>query len=138
MSLLNPEYEFVDRAAESIRYLEHGWPCDLCRWHSHEEYEIHLLVATKGRAFVGDYIGSFGPGAFYLTGPNLPHNWITDEILEAEAVECRDMLVQFNQESITHLKSAFPEFRALDDLLKRAFGGVEFIEFDTARAMALF
>ena len=23
---------------------------------------------------VGDYIGDFGPGALYLTGPNLPHN----------------------------------------------------------------
>ena len=69
MSIIQPEIEFVDRSTRSIRYLEHGWPTDLCRWHSHEEYELHFIVETRGKAFVGDYIGDFGPGALYLTGP---------------------------------------------------------------------
>lgn len=137
MSMLNPELEFVDRAAESIRYLEHGWPTDLCRWHSHEEYELHLITATTGKAFVGDYIGTFEPGSLYLTGPNLPHNWITDDVGASEAVELRDMLVQFNQESIDHLKLAFPEFRALDDMLHKSFGGILFADFDPSLSQAL-
>ena len=29
MSNLTPEFEYVDRAVESVRYLEHGWPTDL-------------------------------------------------------------------------------------------------------------
>ena len=29
---LKPEYEIVDKA-ETLRYLEHGWPTTLCRWH---------------------------------------------------------------------------------------------------------
>ena len=70
MSILSPEFEFVDRAEESIRYLQHGWPTHLCRWHSHEELEIHLIVETHGKAFVGDYIGEFGPGSLFLVGPN--------------------------------------------------------------------
>ncbi len=61
MSIMLPELEFVDRATETIRYLEHGWPTKLCRWHSHSEYELHLVVATRGKAFVGDYIGEFRP-----------------------------------------------------------------------------
>lgn len=130
MSKLTPEFEFVDRVSESIRYLEHGWPTDLCRWHSHEEYELHLIVATHGKAFVGNYIGPFGPGALFLTGPNLPHNWITDQIGASETVPVRDMLVQFNQENVDSLKTAFPEFRELDDLLHRSFGGIEFPDFD--------
>ncbi|GIT89630.1 AraC family transcriptional regulator [Jannaschia pagri] len=138
MSLLTPEVEFVDRATESIRYLEHGWPTDLCRWHSHEEYELHLIVATQGKAFVGDYIGPFRPGALFLTGPNLPHNWVTDEIGKAQAVPLRDMLVQFDRASLEHLKAAFPEFRALDHMLARSAGGVEFVDFDLSTAHTLF
>ena len=79
MSIITPEFEYVDRSTESIRYLEHGWPTSLCRWHSHEEFELHLIVETHGKAFVGDYIGEFGPGALFLVGPHLPHNWVTDQ-----------------------------------------------------------
>ncbi|MGJ8527392.1 hypothetical protein [Maritalea sp.] len=50
MSIVRPEIEFVDRTTCSIRYLEHGWPTG---WHSHEEYELHLIVVTRGKAFVG-------------------------------------------------------------------------------------
>ena len=63
MSILIPEFEFVDQAVESVRYLEHGWPTDLCRWHSHEVYELHLITSTHGKAFVGEHIGAFSPGA---------------------------------------------------------------------------
>lgn len=134
MSILTPEFEYVDRAVESVRYLEHGWPTNLCRWHSHEEYELHLIVATKGKAFVGDYIGDFGPGSLYLCGPNLPHNWVTDDIGAPEVVDTRDMLFQFNQVSVDSLKEGFPEFRELDELLERSKGGIEFANFDLAFA----
>ena len=79
MSAIRPEIEKVDRSTRSIRYVEHGWPTTLCRWHAHEEYELHLIVETRGRAFVGDYIGDFTAGDLFMTGPNLPHNWITDQ-----------------------------------------------------------
>ncbi len=134
MSILTPEFEYVDRAVESVRYLEHGWPTNLCRWHSHEEYELHLIVATKGKAFVGDYIGDFGPGSLFLCGPNLPHNWVTDDIGAPEVVDTRDMLFQFNQVSVDSLKEGFPEFRELDELLERSRGGIEFANFDLAFA----
>ena len=86
MSIVLPEFEYVDRATETIRYLEHGWPSDLCRWHSHAEYELHLIVASRGTAFVGDYLGTFEAGSLFLTGPNLPHNWVTDELPVTEPV----------------------------------------------------
>ena len=130
MSLIQPEFEYVDRAAETIRYLEHGWPTELCRWHSHPEYELHLVVATHGRAFIGDYIGEFHAGSLYLTGPNLPHNWVTDELTHAREVGVRDMLVQFSQESIDQLAAAFPEFGELAPMLDLARSGIEFVGFN--------
>lgn len=138
MSILTPEFEFVDNAYESVRYLEHGWPTDLCRWHAHDVFELHLITSTHGKAFVGEHIGPFGPGALYLVGPNLPHNWITDEVGAYAPVDLRDMLVQFSQPSIDRMQDAFPEFREVDDLLKRAYGGIEFIDFDRTVAQTHF
>lgn len=138
MSIILPEFEYVDRATETIRYLEHGWPTDLCRWHSHPEYELHLVVATRGKAFVGDYIGEFSPGSLFLTGPHLPHNWITDEVANPEPVEIRDMLVQFSQESIDQLAVAFPEFREMDAMFEMAKSGIEFTGFNPTFAKGHF
>lgn len=133
MSIIQPEREIIDRTTQSIRYLEHGWPTELCRWHSHEEYELHLVVATRGKAFIGDYIGDFKPGGLFLTGPNLPHNWITDDVWP-EPLEVRDMLVQFSQDSIDRLTEAFPEFADIRQMLLLAQSGIEFIDFPPATA----
>lgn len=129
MSIISPELEYVDRTTRSIRYLEHGWPSDLCRWHAHEEYELHLIVATRGKAFVGDYIGDFEQGALFMTGPNLPHNWITDEVWSTP-VDVRDMLVQFSHESVEKLAEGFPEFSEVLNLLQLAQSGIQFEGFN--------
>ena len=130
MSIVLPEFEYVDRATETIRYLEHGWPSDLCRWHSHAEYELHLIVASRGTAFVGDYLGTFEAGSLFLTGPNLPHNWVTDELPGTEPVPVRDMLVQFSQQSIDQLTEAFHEFREMAPVFELARSGIEFTGFN--------
>ncbi len=129
MSIIEPEIEQVDRSTRSIRYLEHGWPTDLCRWHAHEEYELHLVVETRGKAFVGDYIGDFKAGDLFMTGPNLPHNWITDQVW-SEPVEIRDMLIQFSHESVEKLAEGFPEFSQVLQLLQLAQSGIYFEEFN--------
>lgn len=133
MSIIEPEIEMVDRSTRSIRYLEHGWPTHLCRWHAHEEYELHLITETRGKAFVGDYIGDFGPGTLYLTGPNLPHNWVTDDVWP-EPVETRDMLVQFSEKSVDNLAAGFPEFSEVRNMLNLAQSGIEFEGFNATFA----
>ena len=129
MSIIQPEIEFVDRSTQSIRYLEHGWPTDLCRWHSHEEYELHFIAETRGKAFVGDYIGDFAPGTLYLIGPNLPHNWVTDDVW-THKVETRDMLVQFSQSSFDALLKGFPEFSDMRCMLTLSRSGIELVGFN--------
>ncbi len=131
MSILYPEIEYVDKSTQSIRYLEHGWPSNFCRWHSHDEFELHLITKTEGRAFIGDYIGVFQEGALFLTGPNLPHNWITHG---NDEISLRDMLVQFNFQTIKQLADAFPEFKAIYPTLELASFGIEFSGYDAAKA----
>jgi AraC-like DNA-binding protein len=130
---MEPEIEKVDRSSRSIRYLEHGWPTDLCRWHAHEEYELHLVVETRGKAFVGDYIGDFKAGDLFMTGPNLPHNWITDQVW-SKPVAIRDMLIQFSHESVEKLAEGFPEFSQVLKLLQLAQSGIYFEGFNSTFA----
>ena len=133
MSIMHPQFEVVDRSNRSIRYLEHGWPTDLCRWHAHEEYELHLIVGTRGKAFVGNFIGNFEPGSLFLTGPNLPHNWVTDSV-STEKIEIRDMLVQFSQKSFEKLAEGFPEFGGIRKMLDLAASGILFKGFNSTFA----
>lgn len=129
MSIIAPEIEMVDRSTRSIRYVQHGWPTELCRWHAHKEYELHLIVETRGKAFVGDYIGDFKAGDLFMTGPNLPHNWVTDQVW-TEPVSMRDMLVQFSHESVEKLAEGFPEFKQVLQLLILAQSGIVFEGFN--------
>jgi AraC-like DNA-binding protein len=122
--LRTPELELYE-FSEFLRYLEHGFPDPLVRWHYHDAYELHLIVATSGKIFVGDYIGDFSPGNVVLTGPRLPHNWITTDIL-SETVPLRDMAIQFSHTPIDLAARYIPEFREIMPLLERARYGVEF------------
>lgn len=109
-----------------IRCLEHGAPNPLIRWHYHEEYELHLIVETTGKVFVGDYIGRFEPGHLVLTGPRLPHNWISSELPE-KGVQVRDLVLQFSDEPLRQASEHLPELREALPLLERAKHGIEFM-----------
>lgn len=110
-----------------LRYLEHGIPSALVRWHYHDEYELHLICATSGKVFVGDYIGTFGPGHLVLTGPNVPHNWVSLDT-PADGVKLRDMVIQFSHAPLEQMAAAIPEVKALMPLLQRASYGIEFFD----------
>lgn len=126
-------YEPQGRFA-SVRCLEHGVPNPLVRWHYHEEYELHLIVATRGKVFVGDYIGTFEPGHLVLTGPRLPHNWISSEV-PPEGIALRDIVLQFADTPLRQGAALMPELGEVLPLLERARNGIEFFDIsDEVRA----
>ncbi|CAN0278399.1 unnamed protein product, partial [Chrysoparadoxa australica] len=89
------------------------------------------------KAFVGDYIGDFEAGDLFLTGPNLPHNWVSDSVY-AEFVPMRDMLVQFSHESFEKLAEGFPEFGEVRNMLTLAQSGIQFQGFNPTFARGHF
>lgn len=127
-----PDFEIiVGQPHQSFRWNVHGYPHDLARWNYHPEYELHLIQRSSGKMFVGDYIGNFEPGSLVLTGPNLPHNWVSD-LSPGEEVKDRDMLIQFTDELVRSLMRLSPELEELEPLLDDARLGIEFYG-DTAK-----
>lgn len=117
-------YESAEDAG-FIRCLAHGFPTPLARWHCHDEYELHLITETSGKVFVGDWIGQFQPGQVVLTGPRLPHNWVSMD-LPQEGVAIRDLVIQFSHQPLVDAANAIPELGAILPMLDRAKHGIEF------------
>ncbi len=93
--MAQPELEIVGVAENApLKVWTHGYPYRTVRWHFHPEIEIHLITATSGRVFVGDYIGTFAPGNLVMTGPNLPHNWLSDVATDV-TIPRRCIIIQF-------------------------------------------
>lgn len=129
---MEPDLEVVQiRRGESFAAWSHGYPYHTVRWHFHPEYELHLVVATTGRYFVGDFIGEFEPGNLVLTGPNLPHNWVSD-VPAGSSVRLRGRIIQFSECFIDDAMRLLPELRAVGPLLESSRRGVLFPA-DTSR-----
>ncbi len=123
---MEPDLEVIQiRPSESFSTMYHGYPYHTVRWHFHPEFEIHQVVTTRGRYFVGDFIGEFEPGNLALTGPNLPHNWVSD-VPAGQTVDLRCRFIQFTPNFIAGAMNAFHELRAISPLLESSRRGVLF------------
>jgi AraC-like DNA-binding protein len=122
-----PDFEvIVCPPEESFRWFMHDYPFYLAKWNYHPEYELHLTRSTSGTMMVGDYLGDFEPGSLILTGPNVPHNWVSN-IPPGEIVRNRDMLIQFTPDFAEKVANFSPELAAIRALYDDAAFGVEFI-----------
>ncbi|GLS88084.1 AraC family transcriptional regulator [Cypionkella aquatica] len=123
---MKPDLEVVQIGrSESFKAWAHGYPYHTVRWHFHPEYEIHHVVATSGHYFVGDFIGNFEPGNLVLTGPNLPHNWVSN-VEPGVTIPLRCRILQFSAEFISDAMALLPELSACADLLESSRRGALF------------
>lgn len=123
---MGPDLELVEIGREeSFKAWEHGYPFRTVRWHFHPEYELHYVAATAGQYFVGDFIGAFAPGNLVLTGPNLPHNWVSDLPPDTTA-PLRSRVVQFTDAFIGGAMRLLPELAACGPLLEASRRGLVF------------
>ena len=121
---------------ESFKAWSHGYPYETVKWHFHPEYEVHLITATSGQAFVGDHVGRFSPGNLAFLGPNLPHNWIS-EVAPGENVPQRCLIVHFPHAFIHNCTEIFPELASLVPVLDESAGGLEYPAEAGAEALGL-
>ena len=123
---------------QSFRWHQHGYPSELACWHHHPEYELHLITKTYGTMFIGDHISNFEPGKLVLLGPNLPHNWISND-LNKQSITGRDVVLQFNPKTLGIMTHANPaELSEIQPLLNRAARGLLFTGRDLSNVYDLF
>ncbi len=94
-------------------------------WHFHPEIELTLIVASRGRRFVGDSIERFGEGDLVLLGPNLPHFWHNDS-RQPVARPARAVVVQILPDFLGSDLWTKPEFVGVRRLLARSTRGLHF------------
>jgi AraC-like DNA-binding protein len=124
---IDPCFEVIVCApAESFRWDQHDYPIHLAKWHYHPEYELHLITQSSGMMMIGDYVGPFEAGNLILTGPNVPHNWVSD-IGPNERIAGRDMLIQFGEDLAENVVGMCPEFAEIETMLEESSCGVEFV-----------
>ncbi|MEG2962248.1 MAG: AraC family transcriptional regulator [Janthinobacterium sp.] len=123
---MTPDLELIHKPIhESFRAWAHGFPHTVAKWHFHPEYELHFIITSNGKFFIGDHIGSYGAGNLILTGPNLPHNWVS-ELPEGVVLPERDLVLQFSGDFIERCALLFPEMAPLKTLLGEAGRGLQF------------
>lgn len=130
---MTPDLETVQiRNDHSFKIWSQGYPYRTVRWHFHPEYEIHLVTSTHGNRYVGDHIAPFGPGDLVLTGPNLPHNWISD-VQPGQIVSERCLILQFTEAFIGGCIELLPELRSIRRVLADSQRGLLFAPAVAAR-----
>jgi AraC-like DNA-binding protein len=130
---MKPDLEVVQIGrAESFKAWGHGYPFRTVRWHFHPECELHHVVATSGRYFIGDFIGNFAPGNLVLTGPNLPHNWVS-HLPPGTGVPLRGRVLQFSEQFVRDATELLPELSAFLPLLELSRRGALFTPETAAR-----
>lgn len=134
---MKPDLEVVQIGrGQSFTAWEHGYPYHTVRWHFHPECEIHYVVATAGRYFIGDFIGEFAPGNLVMTGPNLPHNWVS-HVAPETPVPLRSRVVQFPEIFLSDIADVFGELSCFQPVLEISRRGALFSAETASRAAPL-
>lgn len=68
--------------------------------HSHEEFELNLILSGKGvKRVVGDHTEVIDDAELVLVGNNLPHGWLTHSYRWQEGMpEIKEVTVQFHRD----------------------------------------
>ncbi|MDR2628142.1 MAG: AraC family transcriptional regulator [Dysgonamonadaceae bacterium] len=91
--------------------------------HYHSDYELNLVINSRGKRIVGNSVKDFGFLDLVLVGPNVPHAW-KGEIEEGNhvvTIQFHDYLLDF-----PILKKRL--FEPIKNLLQRSSRGIEFSE----------
>lgn len=114
----------IPQEDESFRYFApRKLRCFEYPWHFHPEYELTLIVESKGRRFVGDCVETFEPGDLVFLGPNLPHCWLNSP--KDGHRRARSVVAQFKEDFLGEAFWKIPEARAVARLFQRSIRGLQ-------------
>jgi AraC-like DNA-binding protein len=92
--------------------------------HSHNNYELNLIISGSGRRIVGNNISCFEAGDLVLLGPNLPHCW---EVLDRQDdLPPACIVIHFDENIVGSDFFNLPELESVKELLNRGNYGLFF------------
>ncbi|QRR02975.1 AraC family transcriptional regulator [Dyadobacter sandarakinus] len=94
-------------------------------YHFHPEFELTLIIAGKGKRYVGKNMQDFGPGDLVLLGADLPHCWKSEGEEEPDA-HAESIVVQFEKDFLGRAFFDKPELTQVNNLLKTSSCGICF------------
>ena len=95
-------------------------------WHYHPEFELTLILKSKGKRYVGSSIADFSPGDLVLIGPNLPHIWKNSSVKQKRDRKSRAIVIHFSEEFINGNFFNYKEMKQLKNMLYAARYGLIF------------
>ncbi len=95
-------------------------------WHYHPEYEIILIMNSKGTRYMGDNISNFENHELVLIGPNLPHFWKEQEIDYVKGKNSFACVIHFEEDFIGKEIFDSPVATPIKKLLARSKFGLVF------------
>jgi AraC-like DNA-binding protein len=95
-------------------------------WHFHPEYELTLIVKSRGRRFVADSISDYQNGDLVLLGPKLPHTWQSFSEPDQQRGRHQACIIQFRDNFLGESFFDSRELRQVKGMLKRSDHGLHF------------
>jgi len=92
-------------------------------WHFHPEYQLTLVLESRGHRMVGDNITPLTPGDLVLVGSNLPHVWHQDARYKRGKVHA--IIVRFLDSFLGREFIEKPELEPVRQLLRRSARGLQ-------------
>lgn len=95
-------------------------------WHYHPQYELTFTLNSEGLRYVGDSVESYGQDDLVLTGPDLPHAWLSRSLIDTRQLYHHAIVCWFTHDWIEAVLTLMPELREIEALLVRSRRGLYF------------
>jgi AraC-like DNA-binding protein len=133
---MKPHFEKIASGPSSFVAFERNDPEFPFYWHYHPEFELTLIINSRGQRLVGDGIADYGPGDLVLLGPNVPHSWRSGPVKANNAESHRAVVVQFRPDFLGERFFELEEMSPVAHLLRRSSNGLAFGDTETGRKAA--
>lgn len=96
-------------------------------WHYHSEFELVLVVKSKGKRFIGNTVSDFSDGDLSFLGPNLPHLYKNSEEYYSgkTGLRAKSIVIHFLEKSFGPGFLNLPQAKKLKDLFEKSQHGID-------------
>lgn len=92
-------------------------------WHYHPEFELTLILSSRGLRYVGNKVERFIEDDLVLMGPNLPHCW---KNTHQDPAIASAIVIQWKEDFLGKGWMENPEFTPIRKLLQASSKGLKF------------